>query len=116
MIAYGSGTLVLLPLLRTALARLAVVAVCCALVLADIPSFRELWGGAAEFVPPEDDAAIAESIRRMLADRERRAGFGVAALERARRYSSEAMAAGVFEVYGQILRGTGAPIGRDFAA
>ncbi|MFE1859122.1 phosphatase PAP2 family protein [Streptomyces anandii] len=34
MIAYGSGTLVLLPLLRTALARLAVVAVCCALVLA----------------------------------------------------------------------------------
>lgn len=34
MIAYGSGTLVLLPLLRTALARLTVVAVCCALVLA----------------------------------------------------------------------------------
>jgi glycosyltransferase involved in cell wall biosynthesis len=26
----------------------------CALVLADIPSFRELWGGAARFVDPRD--------------------------------------------------------------
>ena len=29
----------------------------CALVLSDIPTFRELWNGAAQFVPPGDDAA-----------------------------------------------------------
>ena len=27
----------------------------CALVLSDIGSFRELWDGCAEFVPPGDD-------------------------------------------------------------
>ncbi len=88
----------------------------CALVLSDIPTFRELWDGAAEFVPPEDDVAIAASIRRMLHDRERRARFGVAARERARRYSAGAMAASVFEIYRRILRDAGMPAGREVAA
>ncbi|PUE89089.1 hypothetical protein C7T87_25825, partial [Xanthomonas hortorum pv. hederae] len=34
----------------------------CALVLADIPTFRELWEGAALFVSPQDDAALAELL------------------------------------------------------
>ena len=31
----------------------------CALALSDIPTFRELWGGAAVFTPPGDEAALA---------------------------------------------------------
>ncbi len=34
----------------------------CALVLSDIPTFRELWDGAAEFVPADDDRALAAAI------------------------------------------------------
>lgn len=30
----------------------------CALVLGDIPSLREHWDGAAEFVPPDDHDAL----------------------------------------------------------
>ncbi|MBX6740483.1 MAG: glycosyltransferase family 4 protein [Acetobacteraceae bacterium] len=88
----------------------------CALVLSDIPSFRELWDGAAEFVPPEDEVAVADAIRRMLCERERRARFGVAARERARRYSVEAMAAGVFGIYRRVLRNAVAPAGREVVA
>ena len=88
----------------------------CALVLSDIPSFRELWDGAAEFVPPEDEQAAAHALGRMLGDRERRAAHRVAARERARRYSVEAMAAGVLGVYGQALHGAGSYRGREAAA
>src|SRR5439155_1168938 len=34
----------------------------CALVLGDIPSLRELWEGAAWFVPADDDGALAAAI------------------------------------------------------
>lgn len=88
----------------------------CALVLSDIPSFRELWDGAAQFVRAGDDAAIADALRRMLHDRERRARFGVAAKERARRYGIEAMAAGMLRVYRRVLRDAGRPAGREAAA
>jgi phosphatidyl-myo-inositol alpha-mannosyltransferase len=76
----------------------------CALVLADIPSLRELWDGAAEFAPPEDDAALAHAILRLLRERERRALLCAAAEERARRYSVEAMTDGMLEVYQQARR------------
>ena len=36
----------------------------CALVLSDIPTFRELWDGAADFVPADDDRALAAAIER----------------------------------------------------
>jgi len=85
----------------------------CALVLSDIPSFRELWDGAAEFVSPEDEMAVADAIRRMLCERGRRARFGVAARERARRYSVEAMAADVFRIYRRVLRNAVTPAERE---
>ena len=40
----------------------------CALVLGDIASLREIWDGAAVFVDPGDDAAIAEAIRELCED------------------------------------------------
>ena len=38
------------------------------LVLADIPTFRELWGGAATFLPPRDLAAWAAALGTLHAD------------------------------------------------
>ena len=37
----------------------------CALVLSDIPTFRELWGGAALFVPANDDRALVSHVERL---------------------------------------------------
>ncbi len=39
-----------------------------ALVLSDIPTFRELWDGAARFVPPSDDDAWIAALEAALAD------------------------------------------------
>jgi len=75
----------------------------CALVLSDIPTFRELWDGAAIFVPPEDDAAIAAAVAQLLADPDVRASFGRAAREQSRAYSVEAMTSGVLDVYRSLL-------------
>src|SRR5438132_5410791 len=44
----------------------------CALVLSDIASLRELWEGAALFVPPNDAAALGDAIESLIADPTRR--------------------------------------------
>jgi glycosyltransferase involved in cell wall biosynthesis len=76
----------------------------CALVLSDIPTFRELWDGAACFVPPVDDEAAAEAIGAIVADRTARERLGAAAREWASRYTVEAAAAGMLAIYGSVLR------------
>ena len=78
----------------------------CALVLSDIPTFRELWDGAAEFVPAADDRAIAAAIERAARDRDR---LGAAVRARAGRYTVEAMAARTAAVYRSLLRRAAAP-------
>ncbi|MCQ8241702.1 glycosyltransferase family 4 protein [Rhizosaccharibacter radicis] len=62
----------------------------CALVLSDIPSFRELWDGAARFVPPGDVAGFAREMAAALADP---AALAEAARKRAARYRAATMAA-----------------------
>ncbi|MCP8938940.1 glycosyltransferase family 4 protein [Alsobacter sp. SYSU M60028] len=64
----------------------------CALVLSDIPTFRELWDGAALFAPPRDDAAFAQALDAVLRDEALRATLAAKAGRRARRYTVEAMA------------------------
>jgi glycosyltransferase involved in cell wall biosynthesis len=71
----------------------------CALVLSDIPTFRELWDGAAIFVPADDDRALARSIARLADDATLRAELGRAARRSAGSYSVEAMSAGVMDAY-----------------
>lgn len=88
----------------------------CALVLADTPGFRELWDGVAEFVPVGDDAALADRVHRIAADREHRAALGVAAREWAGRYTVEKQAAAVLDAYHQILAGNGGLTKREAAA
>lgn len=61
------------------------------LVLSDIATFRELWEGAAVFVPPRNAEGWAYAIRSLLDDPARRAELGEAAAARATLYSRAAM-------------------------
>ena len=63
----------------------------CALVLNDIPTFRELWSDAAVFVPADDSAVFAAALRDLIDDREHRLALGAAARARAEAYSLSAM-------------------------
>jgi glycosyltransferase involved in cell wall biosynthesis len=71
----------------------------CALVLSDIPTFRELWDGAAVFVDPADAQGFATALERLLDDAAEREALATKARARAQRYTLEAMTAGVLELY-----------------
>lgn len=76
----------------------------CALVLSDIPTFRELWDDTALFVPAEDDGAAAAAMTAILTDRPLRVRLGLAAQRRALRYSLSAMTARTLDLYQSLLR------------
>jgi glycosyltransferase involved in cell wall biosynthesis len=79
-----------------------------ALVLSDIPSFREMWEGASVLLPPGDDAAWADTLRSLLDAPNRAACLGAAARERSRAYALDAMIEGTLGVYRDVLgRGAG---------
>lgn len=75
----------------------------CALVLSDIPTFRELWNGAAVFVEGDDEAGYATAIRQLFEDPELRRLLGQHAARRARRYTPEATAASMALLYDGLL-------------
>lgn len=75
----------------------------CALVLADIPTFQELWAGAATFVPPHDGPAIAEAVDRLITSPDYRSELGEAARSRALAYTPSAMAEAMLGHYGGLL-------------
>ncbi|WP_254452217.1 glycosyltransferase family 4 protein [Roseicella sp. DB1501] len=79
----------------------------CALVLADIPSFRELWEGAALLVPATEAGRAAEALAHLLDDPAASARMGALARERARRYSADAMAAGMLGIIQPLLARSG---------
>ena len=74
-----------------------------ALVLSDLPSFRELWDGAALFVPQGDARALRASLEELIADAERIATLAESARERARRYGAAQMALGYAELYAGLI-------------
>jgi glycosyltransferase involved in cell wall biosynthesis len=84
----------------------------CALVLSDIPTFRELWAGAAVFVPASDAAGFAAAFRQLSADPEETGWLGRLARIRSRRYTAEAMLAGMLAIYRQRRPNVFAPPGR----
>ncbi len=67
----------------------------CALVLSDIPTFRELWDGAAAFVDPDDPDAVAHALQAAM----REPRLSEAARVRARVYDADAMAAAVLRLH-----------------
>jgi glycosyltransferase involved in cell wall biosynthesis len=94
------------------LAVLEAAAAGCPLVLSDIPTFRELWDGAAEFVPVRDAAGFARTIGDLVGDDLRRDQLGRAARERAAQYTPRAMARSMAAIYDRLI----APTRRTTAA
>lgn len=76
----------------------------CALVLGDIPSLRELWDGAAIFVPPNEPETLEDALKELISSAAWRAGLASQARRLATRYTPEIMAASYFEIYQHILR------------
>jgi hypothetical protein len=71
----------------------------CALVLSDIPTFRELWDGAATFVAPSDADGFVAAIEALTGDPARRVAVGEAARERSARYTVAATAAAMAALF-----------------
>jgi glycogen synthase len=76
----------------------------CALVIGDIPSLRELWDGAAVFVPPRDVDAIVREVNALIVDDERRHALARRARARADLYTTSRMAAAYRILYGALTR------------
>ncbi|QBQ55741.1 glycosyltransferase family 4 protein [Nitrosococcus wardiae] len=104
---YGQASIYALParyepfglsVLEAALAK-------CAPVIGDIDSLRELWDGAACFVPADDPQALQDTINRLIDDPARREAIAHLAAARAGKYTLERMAATYFALYQDLLEG-----------
>jgi glycosyltransferase involved in cell wall biosynthesis len=72
----------------------------CAIVASDIPSFRELWEGAAIFFRNNDPDSLSEALESVRRDRALRLSQGNLALRRARQfYTADRMIAGYKDLY-----------------
>lgn len=69
------------------------------LVLADIPTFRELWDDAALFASPHEPAAFAAAIDRLMTDAKLRRTLARRARARAGRLTPDAQADAMFDIY-----------------
>jgi len=74
-----------------------------ALVLSDIPSFREMWDGAALFVPPTDAAGFAEAIAALAEDAALRRRLGLRAARIASRFTPARQLEGVLAAYAGVM-------------
>jgi glycosyltransferase involved in cell wall biosynthesis len=84
----------------------------CPLLLSDIPSFREIWHDAADYLPTGNDDALGEAIDRMLSDPALRRHRGEAARRRAARYTTEEMARGMQALYAEMQPAIASPEAR----
>lgn len=81
----------------------------CALVLGDIPSLREIWADAALFVPPDNPAALRDTLNNLIADPALRARYAARAHLHARQYAPQRMANAYNHAYAQLVNPTAAP-------
>ncbi|WP_375408820.1 glycosyltransferase family 4 protein [uncultured Methylobacterium sp.] len=88
----------------------------CALVLSDIPTFRELWDGAAVFVDPAETTAAAGILDALATDSDRHLDLGDAARAHAARYGMAAATAGVLRAFETVLTGRRLAVSLDGAA
>jgi glycosyltransferase involved in cell wall biosynthesis len=77
-----------------------------ALVLADIPTYRELWDEVALFADPHDPQAFADAIDLLSRDDVLRSELAEGAFVRAQEFSIEAQARSVRRVYERLLSST----------
>lgn len=76
----------------------------CALVLGELPSLREVWGDAAEFVPPNDTAAIAKQLNLLIADDTLRSTLARRAQALAAQYSRTRMSGDYVRLYRELVQ------------
>jgi glycosyltransferase involved in cell wall biosynthesis len=76
----------------------------CALVLAGIPSLRELWTDAAEFVDPRDRRSLPAALERLIGDDGLRTRLGAAAFSRACTLSPKRMTEEYLRAYRGLRR------------
>jgi glycosyltransferase involved in cell wall biosynthesis len=74
-----------------------------ALVLADIPTYREIWDGAALFAAPGDPAAFADAANQLIHHSSLRHEMAKRANARAARFSPGAQANAMLGIYGSAL-------------
>lgn len=75
----------------------------CALVLSDIPTFRELWDGAALFVAQHDAHALQRALQRVCTDEPLRISLQRRARARASTYGIDIMADRYCDAYASLL-------------
>jgi glycogen(starch) synthase len=86
----------------------------CALLLADLPTLRELWDGAAEFVPAGDATSLHRELEQLIGNPERLHRLAQAAWKRAQRYRPHVMCKQYLALYRELV--SGAPqLGRAVA-
>jgi glycosyltransferase involved in cell wall biosynthesis len=91
-----------LSILEAALSR-------CAIVLGDIASLREVWGGAAIYVPPDDPIAIASALRNLASQDHQRLLMGSKARARAQEYTGKRMGDAYHQAYRRLTERSAIP-------
>jgi glycogen synthase len=82
----------------------------CALVLGDIPSVREVWGDAAIYVKPDDEAGLRDALSKLTADESQRNQLAEAANLRARLLTPMRTVRAMRDLYETIIHARRAPI------
>jgi glycosyltransferase involved in cell wall biosynthesis len=77
----------------------------CALVLGDIPSLREVWEGAALFVPPGDERAVEKAVQELAGDERRCRELSDGATQRAQSFQGCRMLASYRQLYAELVSG-----------
>jgi glycosyltransferase involved in cell wall biosynthesis len=75
----------------------------CALVLSDIPTFRELWNGAASFVDQTDANALHRTLASLCTEARERSRLQRAAYEQSLTYSQGRMTSAYLRLYQSLL-------------
>lgn len=76
----------------------------CALVLADIPTYRELWDGAALFASPRDPSSFSAGLNQLAGDTSLRRRLAKEALTRSQRFSLKAQVDAMLGHYRALAR------------
>jgi glycosyltransferase involved in cell wall biosynthesis len=77
----------------------------CALVLGDIPSLREVWADAAEYVDPLNPQQLKAAVDRLATSPSRRHYLAQRAWQRAQVYTAERMANDYVQCYRTLVHG-----------